>query len=298
MNTPSKEALEAAKESCDLSIYATAVIIDRHFAPLRERVVELEYQYRDLRVAYEQNSSQCVKLNRELALKQETKEWLNGTTLLRERAEQAEARVKELEATCAELVTDGNALTLAANLAKQSQRAEQAEARVKELEKQNELLICDRARFPDKSCEVGNIIAAHIENLKSTSESNAEAWRWACVRENALKERNDELVAALRDLHGYPADNDVHKHAAEVLARHAAGEPAKHPDTVTEEGLTGIKFRDAKSGREVMLITEGEWRDWIACKRPDGLWVSMRVATEQDRAALQADILARWEVQP
>ena len=74
-----------------------------------------------------------------------------------------------------------------------------AQARVKELEKQNELLICDRARFPDKSCEVGNIIAAHIENLKSTSESNAEAWRWACVRENALKERNDELVAALAE---------------------------------------------------------------------------------------------------
>ena len=165
-------------------------------------------------------------------------------------------------------------------------------ARVAELEKQNGLLICDRARFPDKSCEVGNIIAAHIENLKSTSESNAEAWRWACVRENALKERNAELEAALRGvLKNAERDGDTRlavQKALSVLASHAAGEPAKHPDTVTEEGLTGIKFRDAKSEREVMLITEGEWRDWIACKRPDGLWVSMRVATEQDRAAIDA----------
>ena len=182
-------------------------------------------------------------------------------------------------------------------------------ARVAELETQNELLICDRARFPDKSCEVGNIIAAHIENLKSVSDSNAEAWRWACVREKALKERNAELVAALEEAVSTFRSEDIQEDLCrrlELLARAESATPdhirdaaqmvppAKHPDTVTEEGLTGIKFRDAKSEREVMLITEGEWRDWIACKHPDGLWVSMRVATEQDRAAIDA---ARKEVQ-
>ena len=380
MNTPSKEALDAAENVQDYlgfprrATMDLAAIIDRHFEPLRQRLAEMESMLasekttRNAIIAKGQQTEARVKelevSNSELreshaaihlalaTLEADCSKWPDQIRALRAanadltqsnaelaeamrdkllriannetaRVDKAEARVKELEATCAELVTDGNALTLAANLAKQSQRAEQAEARVKELqkqeaesrrlfyaeqdkrqsaeqrnaelEKQNELLICDRARFPDKSCEVGNIIAAHIENLKAVSDSNAEAWRWACVRENALKERNDELVAALRDLHWYPADNDVHKHAAEVLARHAAGEPAKHPDAVTEAGLTGIKFRDAKSGREVMLITEGEWRDWIACKRPDGLWVSMRVATEQDRAAIDA---ARKEVQP
>ena len=110
MNTPSKEALDAA---CDLfkhrycfgSDNDNAAIIDRHFEPLRQRaeqdearVKELDELYRDLRVAYEQNAEQCVKLNRELGLKKETTEWLNGTTIQRARAERAEDRVKELEA--------------------------------------------------------------------------------------------------------------------------------------------------------------------------------------------------------
>lgn len=228
-----------------------------------------------------------------------------------EQIAERDANLTNLRARVAEL--EENAQKFPWELAGKAKRLEQRNA---ELEKQNELLICDRARFPDKSCEVGNIIAAHIENLKSTSESNAEAWRWACVREKALKERNVELAGALRgareelySLREFVIDRNVTDETSDgiqdadaalakadaALARHAAGEPAKHPDTVTEEGLTGIKFRDAKSEREVMLITEGEWRDWIACKRPDGLWVSMRVATEQDRAAIDA---ARKEVQP
>lgn len=51
---------------------------------------------------------------------------------LRQRAERAEARVKELEATCAELVTDGNAVTLAANLAKQSARVNELAVALRE----------------------------------------------------------------------------------------------------------------------------------------------------------------------
>ena len=360
MNTPSKEALEAAKESCDLSIYATAVIIDRHFAPLRQRLAEMESMLasekttRNAIIAKGQQTEARVKelevSNSELreshaaihlalaTLEADCSKWPDQIRALRAanadltqsnaelaeamrdkllriannetaRVDKAEARVKELEATCAELVTDGNALTLAANLAKQSQRAEQAEARVKELqkqeaesrrlfyaeqdkrqsaeqrnaelEKQNELLICDRARFPDKSCEVGNIIAAHIENLKAVSDSNAEAWRWACVRENALKERNDELVAALRDLHGYPADNDVHKHAAEVIARNAAGESAKHPDTEIVDWL------DSAECYRWMIAWGGEHEEELHKMRP---W--------KIRDAVRYCIAARKEVQP
>lgn len=86
---PSKEALEAArdlfKQRYCFASDNVAAIIDRHFEPLRQRA--------------EQNAEQCVKLNRELGLKKETTEWLNGTTIQRARAERAEARVKELEAT-------------------------------------------------------------------------------------------------------------------------------------------------------------------------------------------------------
>ena len=96
MNTPSKEALEAAKE----------LTIDRD--NWKARAVDFDANLTNQKL--------------EAAMDQLAK---------------AEAHVKELEATCAELVTDGNALTLAANLAKQSQRAEQAEARVKELEVSN-----------------------------------------------------------------------------------------------------------------------------------------------------------------
>ena len=73
---------------------------------LRARVAELESSCRDLRVAYEQNASQCVRLNRELALKLDTVEWLNGVTIQRQRAEQAEARVAELEA-CISAIRQG-----------------------------------------------------------------------------------------------------------------------------------------------------------------------------------------------
>lgn len=108
MNTQSKEALEASSaivrslgitdEDRDL----LAAIIDRHFAPLRQR------------------------------------------------AEQAEARVKELEAACAELVTDGNAVALAANLARQSKR-------VKELEAENARYV-EAINKSESVAERGNLV--------------------------------------------------------------------------------------------------------------------------------------------
>lgn len=101
MNTPSKEALDAAENVQDYwgfprrATIDLATIIDRHFEPLRKRLAEMESLL----------ASEKATRNAIIA-----------------KGQQAEARVKELEATCAELVTDGNAVTLAANLAKQSAR--------------------------------------------------------------------------------------------------------------------------------------------------------------------------------
>ena len=119
MNTPSKEALDASEAVQDYlgfprrATMDLAAIIDRHIEPLRQRaeqaearVKELDELYRDLRVAYEQNASQCVQLNRELKI--DTVEWLNGTAIQRDRAEKAEARVAELVAALRETLDDPN----------------------------------------------------------------------------------------------------------------------------------------------------------------------------------------------
>lgn len=47
----------------------------------------------------------------------------------------------------------------------------------------------------------------------------------------------------------------------------------------------GYKFRDARNG-EMMLVYEGEWKDWLAYRHPDGQWVSLRKATPEDWHAL------------
>lgn len=131
MNTPSKEALEAAKELFPdaISFYrfvaenaAANAELKKQEAESRrlfyaeqdkrqsaeQRNAELEAALRDLRVAYEQNASQCVQLNRELGLKIDTVEWLNGTAIQRDRAEKAEARNAELEAALRETLDDPN----------------------------------------------------------------------------------------------------------------------------------------------------------------------------------------------
>ena len=108
-----------------------------------------------------------------------------------------QARVKELEATCAELVTDGNALTLAANLAKQSQRAEQAEARVKELQKQEaesrRLFYAeqDKRQSAEFGCEE---LAGALAKIKDATGDEGETWEnvaaWmAAVASSALARR-------------------------------------------------------------------------------------------------------------
>lgn len=48
---------------------------------------------------------------------------------------------------------------------------------------------------------------------------------------------------------------------------------------------TGMHFYDRYRG-EMMYVTEGEWKGWLLYKHPDGQWVSLRKATEDDMKAL------------
>ena len=202
MNTPSKEALDAAFDLfkhryCFGSDNDNAAIIDRHFEPLRQRaeqdearVKELDELYRDLRVAYEQNAEQCVKLNRELGLKKETTEWLNGTTIQRARAERAEDRVKELEAAIL--------------------RLQQANTDLVEVMQE----IRDR---PDISALSMRLLATNVL-IRHALDKRVECAR--CV----------ELAGVLRGLlKNAERDGDTRlavQKARSVLARHAVGEPA------------------------------------------------------------------------
>ena len=98
-----KEWAEEARAMFHKQIDAAAVMKTRA-EQAEQRNAELESSVRDLRVAYEQNASQCVRLNRELALKSDTVEWLNGVTIQRQRAEQAERRNAELVAALDDLL--------------------------------------------------------------------------------------------------------------------------------------------------------------------------------------------------
>lgn len=48
----------------------------------------------------------------------------------------------------------------------------------------------------------------------------------------------------------------------------------------------GIKFQDANYG-ELLLVQEGWAKDMICYKHPDGQWVTLRKATEEDLKTLE-----------
>lgn len=53
----------------------------------------------------------------------------------------------------------------------------------------------------------------------------------------------------------------------------------------------GIEFYDAASQRRMKLIGTGPWNGWIAYKHPDGQWVTLRRATDDDRKQLAQALL-------
>ena len=62
----------------------------------------------------------------------------------------------------------------------------------------------------------------------------------------------------------------------------------------------GIEFLDCISQREMKLVTDGEWKGWIVYRHPDGQWVSLRRATEEDYSrlteAMDADSSIYWVI--
>ena len=47
----------------------------------------------------------------------------------------------------------------------------------------------------------------------------------------------------------------------------------------------GIRFTDAHQGA-MLLITDGDYKDWVCYKHPDGQWVTQRQATAEEKATL------------
>jgi hypothetical protein len=49
----------------------------------------------------------------------------------------------------------------------------------------------------------------------------------------------------------------------------------------------GFAFFDAASGRDMLLVAQGEaYAGWVCYKHPDGQWVTLRKATESDIARI------------
>ena len=101
-----------------------------------DRITKLTEENRQLRRSIDELRERLAEMESLLESEKATRNAIIA------KGQQAEARVKELEAACAELVTDGNAITLAANLARQSER-------VKELERARSVLAIHAAGEPE-----------------------------------------------------------------------------------------------------------------------------------------------------
>ncbi len=58
----------------------------------------------------------------------------------------------------------------------------------------------------------------------------------------------------------------------------------------------GTRFHDAISNRNMLLVSEGHMRGWLCYRHPDGQWVTLRKATDDDLRALgdtAAEVTAR-----
>jgi len=67
----------------------------------------------------------------------------------------------------------------------------------------------------------------------------------------------------------------------------------KMPETVIA-GLIATDFDDSKTGRAMRYIhptNDHFLANWILWKHPDGQWVSMREATEDDLAVIDAEAI-------
>lgn len=54
----------------------------------------------------------------------------------------------------------------------------------------------------------------------------------------------------------------------------------------------GLKFYSQSRKQKMMLISDGPHKDWLAYQHPDGQWVSLRKATNADRAEIDNAIVS------
>ena len=261
MNTPSKEALEAAVALLNgftigfadglfkPNTSHLAAIIDSYFEPLRKRLAEME------------------------SLLESEKATRNAIIA---KGQHAEARVKELEAAAKcdpvvyrkiKLAEQENELSAlrAANAELQKQESESRRLFYSEQ---------DKRQSAEFRCE------ELAEALRPFAEF-ANKWDKNPIRglDDALYSIHNEASLRLSDC----------KTARAALAHHAAGEPAKHPDTEIidrfEEMCGSLEYCDADEVRN-------HWRAYGYSGSNEGVGRTMRDAL---RAAIDA---ARKEVQP
>ena len=91
--------------------------------------------------------------------------------VLRRRAEKAEARVGELEDACAELVTDANAVTLAANLARQSKRVKELETLLASEKATRNAIIAKGVAMEQAIAELAGALRITVRSPESTKET-------------------------------------------------------------------------------------------------------------------------------
>lgn len=60
----------------------------------------------------------------------------------------------------------------------------------------------------------------------------------------------------------------------------------------------GLKFFDVATNREMVLIYHDAWAGWIAYKHPDGQWVTLRKATDDDIARINGAVSAAHHDHP
>ena len=156
----------------------TAKPSDRHFEPLRQRTEQAEARVKELEFGLKHQCETC-----------EMKSIFDGEHAY---ALKMQAHVKELEATCAELVTDGNAITLAANLAKQSNR-------VKELEQS----LATEAH--ESNVAILRLQQANAELQKQEAESRRLFYAEQDKRQSA-EFRCEDLAGALAKIKGATGD--------------------------------------------------------------------------------------------
>ena len=77
-------------------------------------------------------------------------------------------------------------------------RAE-AEAELARLRAENARLIEDRARFPDRPDDIGNMIGAHIGNLKAKADATEAAYHKVQLALDVSRAQNEAMSDCLRE---------------------------------------------------------------------------------------------------